>query len=131
MLKLAVAMLCSSALAVSVGAQQPAPVYKQAQAPVPARVADLLSRMTLEEKVAQLQSQATLPDLSQSGLPTAMGIIKKGQVDDAVARKTLSNGIGAFTFIAFGPLKATAGVAQQNAVQDWVLKNTQIGRAHV
>ena len=35
-------------------AQGPSPVYRQANAPVDARVADLLSRMTLEEKVAQL-----------------------------------------------------------------------------
>src|SRR4051794_12041845 len=32
------------------------PVYKNPQLPVERRVADLLSRMTLEEKVAQLQS---------------------------------------------------------------------------
>ena len=32
------------------------PVFRDASKPVDARVADLLSRMTLEEKVAQLQS---------------------------------------------------------------------------
>src|SRR2546425_181783 len=32
-----------------------APVYRDARAPVVQRVADLLSRMTLEEKVAQLE----------------------------------------------------------------------------
>ena len=35
-------------------AQGPTPLYRQANAPIDARVSDLLARMTLEEKVAQL-----------------------------------------------------------------------------
>lgn len=38
-------------------AQKPDPVYKDASAPVDQRVEDLLSRMTLEEKTAQLQNR--------------------------------------------------------------------------
>jgi beta-glucosidase len=38
-----------------VAAAQEAPLYRDARAPVEQRVADLLSRMTLEEKVAQLE----------------------------------------------------------------------------
>jgi beta-glucosidase len=44
-------------LAGSAGAQQPD--YRNPQLPVERRVSDLMSRMTLEEKVAQLQSQLT------------------------------------------------------------------------
>ena len=43
------ATFCSAAEA------QEAPLYRDAHAPVEQRVADLLSRMTLEEKVAQLE----------------------------------------------------------------------------
>ena len=45
---------CICCLFVNTWAQQP--VYKNAKQPVNKRVADLLSRMTLEEKVAQLQT---------------------------------------------------------------------------
>lgn len=42
-------LLCLLAAAAS----SPVPLYKQAAAPIPDRVADLLSRMTQEEKVQQ------------------------------------------------------------------------------
>ena len=42
-----------AAAAALIEAQSP-PLYRQAAAPMDARVADLLARMTLEEKVAQL-----------------------------------------------------------------------------
>ena len=43
------------ALSLRVGAVAPdAPLYKDATAPIPDRVSDLLGRMTTEEKVAQL-----------------------------------------------------------------------------
>ncbi|MFC4654778.1 hypothetical protein ACFO3I_07095 [Rheinheimera marina] len=38
------------------GSTDTAPLYKDAKAPVAERVDDLLSRMTLDEKLAQLQS---------------------------------------------------------------------------
>lgn len=109
------------------GARDADLIYKQPNAPIEDRVRDLLSRMTLEEKVAQLQAQATLPAASPGTKTTAMGIIKNGKVDEAVAKRILSNGIGAFTLIAFGPLTASDGTAQQNALQAWVLKNTRLG----
>ena len=40
---------------VLVDAQGSTPLYRQGNAPVDARVADLLMRMTVEEKIAQLQ----------------------------------------------------------------------------
>lgn len=123
------AILCVTTLLALPGAnaRQSIPVYKQAGASIQDRVSDLLSRMTLEEKVAQLQGQATLPDLSESGLPTAAGIIKNGQVDEAVARRIFSDGIGAFTLLSFEPLSAEEGARRQNAIQAWVLQNTRLG----
>lgn len=110
-------------------AQNETPLYKRADAPIAERVKDLLARMTLEEKVAQLQGNSVLPPIP--GLPVGnnpgFGIVKNGQVDDAVARRTLGNGLGAFVNLAFGPLPAAEGAAQQNAIQSWVLKNTRLG----
>jgi hypothetical protein len=68
------------------------PPYKDANLPVDVRVDDLLSRMTLEEKVAQL-----LCNWPQAADPEHIG---KGIIDDAGcfnpegARKVLAHGIG-------------------------------------
>lgn len=124
-----VAGLSLLALSSGLTAQDATPTYKRADAPIPDRVQDLLGRMTLEEKVAQLQGNSGLPPIP--GLPVgptpAFGIVKKGVVDDAVARRTIGNGIGAFVNLAFAPLPAAEGAAQQNAIQSWVLKNTRLG----
>lgn len=88
--------LALTALALSSqAAAEPPPVYKQANAPIQARVQDLLGRMTLEEKVAQLQSNSTLPPIPGLAVgPTpAFGIVKKGQVDEATAKRALANGV--------------------------------------
>ena len=116
-----------TSLASALCAQPAVPLYKNADAPVAKRVKDLLSRMTLEEKVAQLQAQGTLPPLSPGGAPTAMAIVSKGQVNAEIARKSLKNGIGVFFDIAFGPLGAADQAEQQNAIQQWVLTNTRLG----
>jgi hypothetical protein len=88
--------LALTALALSSqAAAEPPPVCKQANAPIQARVQDLLGRMTLEEKVAQLQSNSTLPPIPGLAVgPTpAFGIVKKGQVDEATAKRALANGV--------------------------------------
>lgn len=48
------AFSCLSSLTAS-AAKKNLPPYKDARLPIPERVADLLSRMTLEEKVGQLR----------------------------------------------------------------------------
>ena len=48
------AMIMGLATAASTNAQPQQPLYKDARQPVDRRVEDLLSRMTLDEKVAQL-----------------------------------------------------------------------------
>ncbi|HEX7853427.1 MAG TPA: glycoside hydrolase family 3 N-terminal domain-containing protein [Sphingobium sp.] len=109
----------------------PPPPYKQADAPIPARVQDLLARMTIEEKVAQLQSNSTLPPVPglAVGPNPAFGIIRKGEVDPAVAQRALGNGIGAFNIVSFDPhgMSAAEQVAQANAIQGWVVRNTRLG----
>ena len=51
---LLVALALTTATMVLVDAQDATPLYRQANAQIDARVTDLLGRMTLEEKVAQL-----------------------------------------------------------------------------
>ena len=111
------------------GARTSALIYTQADAPIPARVADLVKRMTLEEKVAQLQSNSTLPPVSMIpvGPTPAFGIIKNGQIDEQVAKRALSLGIGAFSIVSFGTgLTAPDQAGQANLIQAWVLKNTRL-----
>ncbi len=135
-MKFALAVLASlSVLVVSAGyAQKPSsPVYKDAKQPIEKRVNDLLGRMTLDEKVAQLQSMWTLPgmfgDLSAFGVH-ASAIFSKGQFDEAAAKQAVSNGMGTYVFLdefmgmSGGPEQ---GVKNRNQLQEWVMKNTRLG----
>jgi beta-glucosidase len=94
-------------------------------------VQDLLGRMTLEEKVAQLQSNSTLPPIPALAVgPTpAFGVVKQGQIDEAVAKRALGQGLGAFNIVSFDPKGMTAAdqAAQANLIQAWVVKNTRLG----
>ena len=107
--------------------QQASPVYKDASKPIPARVADLVGRMTLEEKIAQLESRWNLP--AGLGMPTA-NLVDKGIVDASLAKQTISNGLGTYVFLdeflgtSSGPRD---GVEQRNHLQEWVLQNTRLG----
>lgn len=123
------AALSALAFASSVSAEAPTPLYKRADAPVQDRVRDLLGRMTLEEKVAQLQSNSTMPNVPgvAVGPAPASGVVQGGKINEAVARRALGQGMGAFNIIAFGKLSALQRVTQSNLIQDWVLKNTRLG----
>jgi beta-xylosidase len=82
---------CSLLLS-AVTAQQPAPSYKNPALPVDTRVSDLINRMTLEEKVAQLES--TWQNHSQGQLPEEFFVDDKGRLDEGKARQVLKNGLG-------------------------------------
>jgi len=100
------------------------PVYKDANQPIDKRVNDLLKRMTLEEKVAQLQS-----------------VWQKRQeleTDDAVfnpekAKEMLGNGIGHLARPSENKAIKTPNktplqtVLFTNALQKWLLENTRLG----
>lgn len=128
---LASAAVAALVLASPAEAADPAPLYRQPQAPIAARVQDLLSRMTLEEKVAQLQGNSIIPAIPGMAVgPTpASGIIKKGQIDEEVARRALGNGVGNFSNISLSLSSAAAAqqVEQENLIQAWVVKNTRLG----
>ncbi|QGP79420.1 glycoside hydrolase family 3 N-terminal domain-containing protein [Sphingobium sp. CAP-1] len=120
---------CTALLAMPLQAQtgDKAVPYKDAKAPVSERVADLLGRMTVEEKVGQLIAQSTLPRFTPNSPVTALGVVKKGVVDPVVAQRSLANGAGAFILFETSPVDAPTGVVTQNAVQSWVVNNTRLG----
>jgi beta-glucosidase len=113
-------------LGVVLAAQSTTPPYKDASRPVDERVADLLGRMTLEEKVAQLQavwnSRAEFQDA-------------QGRFVPANAKKLLGLGIGQVSRpaeIAQGPKGPRVRSPREqvefvNAVQKWLIENTRLG----
>ncbi|TWB20976.1 glycoside hydrolase family 3 N-terminal domain-containing protein [Nitrospirillum bahiense] len=108
-------------------ADKPA-IYKDAGAPVAARVDDLLARMTLDEKVAQLIAVWDhKPAIFDAGM----------NFDPAKASGVYPNGLGQFTRPndekGSGSLRTqhwrdTRGtVAMVNAVQHWAVEKTRLG----
>ncbi len=109
-------------------APEPAPLYKDAQAPVDARVADLLARMTLDEKVAQLQAvwlkKPTIQDdqhrfsaeKAKTALPNGLGwIARPSEVGPSTPGAPPASR---------GPKKHAEYV---NAVQKWAVADTRLG----
>jgi beta-glucosidase len=104
------------------------PIYKQANAPVEARVRDLVARMTLEEKVAQL---LTIWD------EKAQVFDATGQFDAAKMSAKFPNGIGQFArpSDADGPASprekkgrdVRQTVALVNAMQRHAMTGTRLG----
>lgn len=112
---------CAGSLAF---AQSP-PTYRNPGMPTDSRIADLLQRMTIEEKVAQLEGASSLP----SFVPVP-GIFDGAQINSTIAKSTLGNGIGTYAFV--GDFAGEAGTPQEgarkrNLLQKWVLENTRLG----
>ena len=109
------------------------PVYKQANAPVNARVEDLIKRMTLEEKIAQLQCVwLSKKDLQNDDTsfsvekasrvhPNGMGMFARPS-DRQIGADNNAGNSGAVG--NRGP-KETADYV--NAVQKWALERTRLG----
>ena len=116
-------------------AQPDRPLYKDSAQPVEKRVEDLLSRMTLEEKVAQLETiweqkaKVQTPD---------------GHFDPALASANFPNGIGGFArpsdrrgVVASNGAAGAAGEGANrgaretadyvNAAQHWAIEHTRLG----
>ena len=110
-----------------------APVYRNPDAPIPARVADLLSRMTLKEKVEQLRTAwaakgdmidtlAFDPARASSAFPDGIG---------HVTRPSDKRGVPGISGAA-GGTAARWRTPQQtvefiNALQKWALEETRLG----
>jgi beta-glucosidase len=93
--------------------------YRNPKLPVDERVKDLLGRMTLEEKVAQLQS--TWQNYGQHLPADAYFVDADGKLDVAKAKAMLKNGLGEFS----RPSEAVAGVGHpQNATPETMAQFT-------
>ena len=92
------------------------PRYKDPSLPVEQRVEDLLARMTLEEKAAQLCGD----------LPPAY--IRDGQVDNEALRQRFPNGHGRFTQYSLTGLTDPAMTARiPNQIQRYFVEETRLG----
>lgn len=112
------------------------PLYKDASQPIPARVDDLMQRMTLDEKIAQLQGIWEHKDKIQTD---------SGDFDAAKASRNFPDGIGQISrpsdrrgvvAPAPGSAGAAAGVGNRgpketadyiNAAQRWAVEKTRLG----
>lgn len=107
-------------------------IYKNPKAAILERVRDLLSRMTIEEKVMQLQSQWTLPSIgTDSPFLTAPVLFEKGHLSEKVAQETLGKELGTYAsldeFIGMSPGGPREGAERRNLMQKWVIENTRLG----
>ena len=103
--------------------QEKVPDYKNPRLPVEKRVADLLSRMTLEEKVAQLTCLwGGRPQVN----PQTDFSTDRGDFDPKKAAEVMKHGIGQIA--RQRERKDPRGGAKfANDVQKWLLENTRLG----
>jgi len=117
-----VILLAYAALCFGARAQTTLP-YQDPKVPVEQRVADLMSRMTLQEKIAQLVGtwQTGLPANSPQRFVDA-----NGDFDPALAAVALKNGLGEMTRPS-----ANRGPRQEalftNEVQKWLREHNRLG----
>jgi beta-glucosidase len=122
----ACALAASTVAAIAaLGAQDGTPLYRQAGAPVEARVTDLLARMTPEEKVAQLLGIWNRKREVEDA---------QGRFDPTNARMLLGSGIGEVSRpseIATPPAGRVRTARDHalfvNALQKWLIENTRLG----
>lgn len=101
--------------------QGTAPAYKNPGLPVEIRVDDLLARMTLEEKAAQVMCH-----WETDFFPIGPKVSEKGKLVPDKAKAVLGHGIGQMSDMA--PNRRTRESAEfRNAVQKWVKENTRLG----
>lgn len=98
--------------------------YKDPTVPVEQRVDDLLSRMTLEEKVAQLTS--TMEMLGFDSGAEKSFVDKEGRFLPERAAKMFRHGIGQIS--RPGGMRGPREMAEfTNTIQKWMIENTRLG----
>jgi beta-glucosidase len=118
--------LCASLVALAACGHQGVPRYRDPSQPIDKRVANLLSLMTLEEKLAQMQA---------IWRPKVKIQDEAGRFDPTHAPEVLHDGLGEFarpSEIAStpnGPRLRTAREQAEfvNALQHWVIEHTRLG----
>lgn len=122
-ISIALLIVLISIVPFSTHSQTATPDYKNPKLSVDARVADLLKRMTVEEKVAQLTCLwGQRPQVNaQSDFST-----HRGDLSPEKAREVMKYGIGqiARQRERKGPRE---GAAFANSVQKWLIENTRLG----
>jgi beta-glucosidase len=115
---------CSLAFTTASCSREEAPPFRDPNLPVEKRVTDLISRMTLEEKTAQLR--ATMPMMMPGAETGASFVDQKGDFAPEGAARVLKDGLGE---IAHAGGNRTPGemAAFTNTVQKWVRENTRLG----
>jgi beta-glucosidase len=115
------------------GGQAGRPLYRQAGAPVEARVEDLLRRMTLDEKIAQMQclwqkkaavqnaDSSFSAEKAQAAWPHGMGMLARPS-DRQLGRATAAGDSGEVKHR--GPRETAEYV---NAAQKWAVEQTRLG----
>jgi beta-glucosidase len=103
---------------------QERPPYRDPKLPVDQRIADLMSRMTLEEKIAQLTS--AMERMVTASDPKSSFVDPKGQFLPDRAAVLLKNGIGQISRPS-GMRGAREMAEFTNTVQQWLLDNTRLG----
>jgi len=100
------------------------PAYRNPALPIEQRVADLLSRMTLEDKVAQVH-RVIWEELDFLGEDVAL-LDAEGNLASAGATRHLAHGVSGFGRIS---LKRTprAAAALTNALQQYLRQHTRLG----
>jgi beta-glucosidase len=105
-------------------AGQNLPAYRNPDLPVEQRLADLLSRMTLEEKVAQLQGTWQNPNSRQD--PNLMFVGEKGVFLPQRAAVALKVGLGEMSRPSEN--RSPRQMAEfTNTLQKWMKENTRLG----
>jgi beta-glucosidase len=95
------------------------PKYKDASLSPDVRAADLVSRMTLEEKIAQLHSFGTRDTTLFD---------KDGNFTGGNAAEILNRGVGTFFSPAlFDPLSRTRSISRINSFQKYMIEKTRLG----
>ena len=102
------------------------PNYKNPQASADERAGDLLSRMSFEEKAAQLHAFWLL--LSEDGEHQARADEFTGATDPATLRAMMAHGLGQITRpLGSRPVDPAAGVRALNRLQKYLCEETRLG----
>jgi beta-glucosidase len=98
--------------------------YRDPKLPVEQRITDLLSRMTLEEKIAQMEGAWESRQFFED--PQALFVDEKGNFLPQHAAVLLKNGLGEVSRPSTGR-DPRASAEFTNTMQKWVRQNTRLG----
>jgi len=107
------------------GQAQRGPRYKDPHLSIDERVKDLLSRMTIEEKAAQMMCLWDQKPNVQTGVPTGQKA-PRGEFSPELAKQRLAFGIGQIARQG-EERDPKASAEYTNALQKWLIENTRLG----